>query len=183
MLHRAYRHVLAGLLALVSFGGLASAEAPYVRELRLGVLAHDVPGIWSGFRLETTTPDLNGEVVLRPALPLFGGAVRPVIGGTVNFAGGTSKGYLDARWEYETKGGLWFGLGLGIAAHNGWNDATSVDHKALGSRVLLHFPFEIGYRFDPHHSLSIYFEHYSNGYSHKYNEGIDGIGLRYGYRF
>ena len=79
--------------------------------------------------------------------------------------------------------GLWFGLGVGIGFHNGWTDATSLDHKALGSRALLHFPFEIGYRFDQHHSLSVYFEHFSNGYTRKYNEGIDGLGLRYGYRF
>ncbi|MEZ5854286.1 MAG: acyloxyacyl hydrolase [Hyphomicrobiaceae bacterium] len=55
--------------------------------------------------------------------------------------------------------------------------------KPLGSRLLFHFPAELGWRWDGHNSLSIYFEHISNGYTQDYNEGLDAIGVRYGYRF
>jgi hypothetical protein len=55
--------------------------------------------------------------------------------------------------------------------------------KALGSRVLFHIPVEIGLRFDDHNSLSVYFEHTSNGYTQDFNEGLDRLGVRYGYRF
>jgi lipid A 3-O-deacylase len=179
------RWLVAGVLTLGAVAAPVAADEgrPLIREVRFGVLAHDIPGIWSGFRLETTAPDVNGEIHFRPSVALFGGTLRPVLGGTANFNGGTSKVYVDARWEIEARNGFFFGLGLGIAAHNGWNDATSLDHKALGARALLHFPFEIGYRFQERHSISVYFEHFSNGYSHKYNEGIDGLGMRYGYRF
>jgi len=53
----------------------------------------------------------------------------------------------------------------------------------LGAHVLFHIPFEIGLRLSERRSLSIYFEHMSNGYTRSSNEGLDGIGIRYGYRF
>jgi hypothetical protein len=62
-------------------------------------------------------------------------------------------------------------------------DLEDWDRKALGSRVLFHFPAEIGYRFDERNSLSVYFEHTSNGYTVHPNEGLDRLGIRYGYRF
>ena len=57
------------------------------------------------------------------------------------------------------------------------------DKKWLGSSLLFHIPAEIGYRFDSHNSLSVYFEHTSNAYTQDYNEGMDRLGVRYGYRF
>jgi lipid A 3-O-deacylase len=58
-----------------------------------------------------------------------------------------------------------------------------LDRKALGSRVLFHIPLEVGYRFDDHNSLSAYFEHMSKAYTVSPNEGMDRLGIRYGYRF
>ncbi len=78
---------------------------------------------------------------------------------------------------------LFFAVGLGTAIHNGEKDASKPDMKALGSRVLFHIPVEIGLRFDDHNSLSVYFEHTSNGYTQDFNEGLDRLGVRYGYRF
>ena len=95
----------------------------------------------------------------------------------------TSKAYLDARWEFDLRYGVFFGLGLGAAIHDGNLNPTEPDRKALGSRVLFHIPFELGYRWDDHQSLSVYFEHTSNGNTARYNEALDNIGIRYGYRF
>jgi lipid A 3-O-deacylase len=147
------------------------------------VLAHDVPRLWSRFSLETRKPDLNAEVILSPSLAFAGGKIRPVLGGTWNTDGGTSKAYVDARWEYQTALGVFFGLGLGAAVHNGALGPNSLNHKALGSRVLFHIPIEVGYRFESGQTLSLYFEHISNGYTQTYNEGLDSLGVRYGYRF
>jgi hypothetical protein len=47
----------------------------------------------------------------------------------------------------------------------------------------LHIPFELGYRFDERQSMSVYFEHMSNGNLADHNEALDSIGIRYGYRF
>jgi lipid A 3-O-deacylase len=179
---------LKSLVAVVC-AALASTQAaaqqaavPLVHELRLGVLVHDMPGLWSGFRLERGA-DINVEALLSPSLPVFGGHLRPAIGASLSTAGQTSRGYVDARWQYETVSGVFLGLGLGAVLHNGTVGPTELDRKALGARVLFHIPFEIGYRFDKHNSLSVYFDHMSNAYTQKYNEGLDSLGVRYGYKF
>jgi lipid A 3-O-deacylase len=171
---------------LAGFAGLdeafaQSAYTPTGFEVRAGVLAHDVPDLWSGSRLERGV-DINAEL-LGPGVAFLGGTLRPAIGGSVNTSGYTSKAYLDARWEFDLRYGVFFGLGLGAAIHDGNLNPTEPDRKALGSRVLFHIPFEVGYRWDDHQSLSVYFEHTSNGNTARYNEALDNIGIRYGYRF
>ena len=151
-------------------------------ELRGGVLAHDVPGLWSGFRLEGGV-DINAELLFGYGLPFLGGTIRPAVGGSVNTEGYTSKAYVDARWEIEGPSGIFFGIGLGGAVHDGLLDPTDPDKKALGSRLLFHIPIEIGLRLDERRSISVYFEHMSNGFLADSNEGMDSIGVRYGYKF
>jgi hypothetical protein len=169
-------------MALLLQPDLAFAD-PFINELKIGVLAHDVPDLWSGFRAEPNSADINIEALLSPSLAFLGGAIRPAIGGSISTVGATSDAYIDARWQYETPSGIFFGLGLGAAVHNGQLQLEDWDRKALGSRVLFHIPAEIGYRFDDHNSLSAYFEHMSNAYTVSPNEGMDRLGIRYGYRF
>jgi lipid A 3-O-deacylase len=171
------------LLTGLAAGGEAMAQAaPSGLELRAGVLAHDVPDLWAGFSLEGGV-DINAELLFGRGLPVLGGTVRPALGVSVNTEGFTSRGYLDARWEIEWRDGLFLGLGLGAAVHNGELDAGEPDRKALGSRVLFHIPIELGYRFDARNSISVYFEHVSNWDLAEANEGLDAIGVRYGRRF
>jgi hypothetical protein len=151
-------------------------------ELRGGVLAHDVPDLWSGFRLERGV-DVNGELLFGAGWSILGGSLRPAIGGSLNTQGYTSKAYADLRWEYDTPSRVFFGIGLGAAVHDGNLSATEPDRKALGTRVLFHIPLEVGLRLDARQSLSVYFEHTSNAGTASVNEGMDGIGIRYGYRF
>jgi len=158
------------------------ATAPTGLEFRGGILAHDVPGLWSGFRLEGGV-DINAELLFGYGLPFLGGTIRPAVGGSVNTEGYTSKAYVDARWEIEGPSGIFFGIGLGGAVHDGLLDPTDPDKKALGSRLLFHIPIEIGLRLDERRSISVYFEHMSNGFLADSNEGMDSIGVRYGYKF
>lgn len=178
---------MTGAVALALGGGTivppGTAVAQVVREVKLGVLYHDAPDLWSGFRLEPRSADINFELLLTPYVRFLGGEIRPAIGASFNTRGGTSKGYIDARWEIEGPAGVFLALGIGAAVHNGEIDPIDPFKKALGSRILFHFPAEIGWRWDGHNSLSIYFEHISNGYTQDYNEGLDSIGVRYGYRF
>lgn len=151
-------------------------------EVRGGVLAHDVPYLWSGFRLEGGV-DLNAEVLFGSGMPFLFGTVRPALGASVNTSGYTSRAYADLRWEVDTPSRIFFALGIGAAVHNGLLGPTEPDQKALGSRVLFHFPIEIGLRLGDRQSVSIFFEHVSNGNLATYNEGLDSIGVRYGYKF
>ena len=154
-----------------------------IDEVKLGILYHDAPNLWSGFRLEREAADINLEVLFRPSFPLLIGSIRPVIGGSVSTLGDTSHAYAGLRWQVEMPLGLFFGLGLGAAVHDGYTLPDKVDRKALGSRALFHIPAEIGWRFDGRNSISVYFEHTSNASLARHNEGMDRIGLRYGYRF
>lgn len=172
--------LVAGLLCLGSGG----AEAQYlIREVRGGVLWHDVPELWSGFQIEKNSVDLNAELVFAPGLPFLFGMIRPVVGGSVSTVGATSHAYIDARWEIEGPAGLFLGLGVGAAVHDGHTLPDRFDRKALGSRALFHIPFEVGLRFGNSSAVSVFFEHTSNANTQRHNEGMDRIGLRYGYRF
>jgi hypothetical protein len=182
-LHRIGRAAAGATAIALCLGGAAEAGG-LLHEFKAGVLAHDVPDLWSGFRAEPNAADFNVEVILSPSMPFLGGTVRPAIGGSINTRGDTSHAYIDARWEYETPFGLYFALGLGGAVHDGAiGPEGGRDKKWLGSSLLFHIPAEIGYRFDSHNSLSVYFEHTSNAYTQDYNEGMDRLGVRYGYRF
>ena len=182
MVRRIAALLVAASIVVISAAPPASAQY-LLRELKLGVLNHDVPDLWSGFRAERNGIDLNVELILQPSIPFFFGAIRPAIGGTISTRGETSHSYIDARWEVETPVGLFFALGLGAAVHNGDLNLVRNDRKALGSRLLLHVPAEVGVRLTSTSSLSVYFEHTSNAGLARFNEGLDRLGVRYGYRF
>jgi hypothetical protein len=180
------------LVLAIAFACVAARSAPaaagedgvaaWLYEVKAGLLYHDMDYLWSGFRLENGV-DFNGEVIFAPKLELLGGAFRGALGASVNSDGGTSKAYLDLRYMVEFDSGVFVSAGGGGAIHDGELTPSRKDRKALGSRLLFHIPFEAGYRFTPHQSLSIYYDHVSNAYLAKYNEGLDTLGLRYGYRF
>ncbi|MDX2203444.1 MAG: acyloxyacyl hydrolase [Hyphomicrobiaceae bacterium] len=155
---------------------------PGAFEIKGGILWHDVPDLWSGFGVEKGV-DVNAEVLLGTGWYVLGGTLRPALGGSFSTSGYTNRGYIDARWEVDFAPRLFLGLGIGAALHDGKLDPAYADRKALGSRVLFHVPIELGLRLDARQSLSIYFEHMSNGNTARYNEALDSLGLRYGVRF
>lgn len=188
MPRRAVRTFCLTACLLAGLSVLAPVEAnagEVLHSIVIGGLWHDVPGLWSGFQTENDAIDINIEVQFAAAWALPLGTIRPVIGGTINTQGDTSHGYIDARWQVDGPSGLFFGLGLGAAIHDGETGGAGADPnmKWLGSRVLFHIPAEVGVHLDAHNDLSVYFEHTSNAYTQDYNEGMDRIGLRYGYRF
>jgi lipid A 3-O-deacylase len=170
------------IMSLLSSGFVGSAFAGgLIAEIRGGVLAHNATDLFDDPRGEDGL-DGNLEILFAPAGSFLGGAVRPALGATVSVAGHTSLAYADLRYERETASGIFFALGLGAAVHDGPLDDRP-DRKALGSRVLFHVPLELGWRWDRHQSVSLYFEHVSNAGLADENEGMDNIGMRYGYRF
>lgn len=154
----------------------------WLHEIKFGVLHHDTGSLWSNFRRENGV-DLNLEAIFSPHIQFLGGTIRPALGGSVNTVGDTSKLYAGMRWQYEHGSGLFVGIGLGGAIHDGKLHLHQSDRKALGSRVLFHIPVEIGYRFSAKGSLSVFFDHVSNANFADANEGMDTLGGRLGYRF
>lgn len=154
-----------------------------VHEFRLGVLGHDVDRMWSNLRRENGV-DYNAEIILtHPNGIFFYGEIRPSIGVSLNDKGDTSKLYAGMLWEKEYPYGLFLNLGIGFAIHNGELETNREDRKSLGARCCFRIPFEAGISLTRHHRISIAFDHISNGYLASPNEGMDTLGVRYGYRF
>lgn len=181
----AQRLARAALTLACFFGASLAVPAQaqdLVHEVKVGVLQHDTDGLWSGYKRESGF-DVNAEVILKSHMDLWGGVVRPAFGASVNSAGDTSKVYGAARWETDVFDNGFLALGLGGAVHNGHTKLTRSDRKGLGSKVLLYFPIELGYRINQHHNISLFFDHVSNAWLASPNEGMDTLGVRMGYTF
>lgn len=174
--------VLSALMIGLASPALAEDGSSFVHEISIGILDHDTDNLWSGFSRESGV-DVNGEILFKSIYELLGGSLHPALGASINVGGDTSKAYAGLRYRYELENGLFFGLGLGGAVHNGETTLVNENKKALGSRILFHIPVEAGYRFSEHYTASVYFDHVSNAYTQDANEGMDTIGVRLGYRF
>lgn len=159
-----------------------SGKNSILHEISIGILDHDTDHLWSGFSRESGV-DVNIEAMFTPSFELFGGTIRPVAGASINTSGDTSKLYIAGRWRYQFDRGVFFGLGVGGAVHDGETDVKSDDAKALGSRFLFHNALELGYRFKDNSTAAFYFDHVSNASLADPNQGLDTLGIRLGYRF
>lgn len=168
-------------------------------EIRIGALAHDIGPFSSR---EEDGVDANIELLF--ASPSFMSVLwspRPTLGVSVNSQGDTSQVYLGLTWEYQHSSGWFASFGFGGMAHDGHlvGDAKGVQQgKSLGCRFLFRESIDIGYRFAGGHSLMAHLDHSSNaslcekntsdGTAHGrhdvvLNEGLESVGLRYGYKF
>lgn len=170
------------LLAASPLHADSSSEGEWLYEVSFGLLHHDTDNLWSGFRRESGV-DLNVEALFSPIGDVLGGQLHPALGASVNTAGDTSKAYAGLRWRYGFAERFFVGAGLGAAVHDGETDFVSRDKKALGSRILFHVPLEIGFRPTENYSVSLYFDHVSNGFLADENEGMDTLGIRAATRF
>lgn len=160
-----------------------ASESGVLYGFRLGLLVHDIGGLWSHKRAEGGA-DWNAELVFRkPSFTLWGGTIFPNVGLSINSQGDTSKVYGGVVWEFLFSNGFFFNIGTGLAVHNGQLESDDANKKQLGSRVLFREPIEIGFTFYERHRISILFDHISNAYLADLNEGLDTLGVRYGYQF
>jgi hypothetical protein len=155
----------------------------WLQEVRAGLLAHDVDDLWSGSSKEEGV-DFSAELVTNyPDMFLWQGHIRSNLGLSINSQGDTSTLYAGLLWDRDLVFRTFISLGLGLAVHNGELAADEEDKKGLGSRILFRVPLELGYRFGAHHRVMFFFVHLSNAHLASPNEGMDMLGLRYGYRF
>ena len=151
--------------------------------IRIGLLAHDVGGLWSHSRAEGGV-DVNAEIVFnQPSLKLWQGVILPNMGVSIDRQHDTSKVYRGLLWEFVFDNGFFLNSGGGLAVHNGHLESDDSNKKQLGSRVLCRVPIEFGFTIQERHRISILFDHMSNAYLASPNEGMDTIGVRYGFQF
>ena len=164
----------------------------WLSEVRVGVLKHAVSLI--GNTTKETGIDGNLEVLFEA--PSFLGLLwspRPTIGLTANSsATNTDIAYGALTWEWAPWSNLILDFSLGMAVHNGELKfdpsvafpANAGRHREFGCRWLFRESFEAGWLFAKRHAATIMWSHYSHGgLCDDKNEGLDNIGVRYGYRF
>lgn len=166
------------------FSGWSLAEQNVVSEVKFGLLAHDVH-IFSSSRKEDGV-DINGEILFNlPSNSFFSlfGSPRFHLGGSVNSEGDTDQGYFGLTWDYKSDMGFFVEGSFGGAVHDGKLDIYSRERKSLGSQVLFRLSASVGYQFNKHHSLAVMVDHISNAGLASPNEGMDNVGVRYGFQF
>lgn len=164
-----------------------------VSELRGGILSHDVifPDRhdlrWPNpFRNDRESGvDINGEVLFTsPSFLEILFAPRPHVGMMINSAGDTNSLYTGATWDGQWDSGVFLEGFLGMAVHDGKRRNGNPDRIEFGSRVLFRLGAELGWRYNDTHGISLIWDHMSNaGIISSKNQGIDNIGIRYGYKF
>lgn len=186
MAHRTQRRFSRVSVSFIIFlcSGLGYADQSVISEVKLGVLAHDVH-IFSSSRKEEGA-DFNGEILFNlPSNSFFSliGSPRFHLGGSINSEGDTDQGYFGLTWDYLSDMGIFVEGSFGGAVHDGKLYSYSADRKSLGSQILFRISGSLGYQFDNHHSLAVMIDHISNAGLASPNEGMDNVGIRYGFRF
>ena len=150
-------------------------------EIRLGVLKHDFGPFSSS---EESGTDINFEVLfVSPKFLEIIGAPRPPLGVTINSGDDTDQAYFGLSWEFDVWRHLFVGLSFGGSFHNGETETNRTDKKELGCRLLFRESLELGYRFGGRHAITAFLDHVSNANLCDKNEGLENLGVRYGYRF
>lgn len=193
---------MSALLAVAVLLPPAAAHAQEQRylvldEVKFAVLAHDV-GFAGG---KEGGADINGEILfaspVRDAVaervPIYlRWLVQPRLdlGFEANTGGKTSQGYFGLTWTWQLVrnllrpgDGVEFGIGFGPSFNNGLIRTERSDRQSLGSNVLFHVSFELGYRITPRYTVSAFFDHDSNAGLARENQSINDAGLRFGLRF
>jgi hypothetical protein len=158
---------------------------------------------------ESDTIDLNAEIIFRKLRPFdvenpiadFILSPRPLIGGSANNKNETHTAYAALNWRHIFANDVFISGSFGFAYHTGnlhrptrqcppsegcnlpGNRAFDDDRRAvtLGLRVLFRESIAIGYRIKRRHLVSFYAAHISNGGLDDDNDGMNFVGIRYGY--
>ena len=163
--------------------GKTKAAGGILSEIRVGVLGHD-QGPFSSNKED----GVDAQIELRFRSPDFLGVIwspYPHIGADINSSGKTSSVWLGLVWEKPVWKKMFVGWSMGGAYHNGETDqgTAALDEKELGCNPLFRLAVNAGWRFDEHHSLDLILDHISNAKLCDTNEGLENVGVRYGYKF
>lgn len=152
-----------------------------ISEISLGVLKHD-----QGPFTDTKEDGINAHIEIRFKSPDFLDIIwgpEPHIGANFNSKGDTSQVFAGLSYEWLIWKGLFAGISVGGAYHNGETDSHLVDNKDLGCKLLFRESLTLGWEITEHHKIAAIFDHISNAKICDFNEGLENFGVRYSYRF
>ena len=179
--------LLSGVALSAGIAGGAMAQTRVVDEVLFGGFQHDTNFLASQ---REHGADVNLEVrFVSPDFLKFVWSPRLFIGGLVNTEGSTSQGYFGFGWDmtlsralFRPDDSIFFRLDLGGSV----NDEKTINgdrtHKALGSHILFRESVDFGYHWTPTWSTMISFNHISNASLAKHNQGMNDLGLRFGFK-
>jgi lipid A 3-O-deacylase len=152
-------------------------------EARIGIADHDVgvfgtdkesgPTIALSMRFKPLRGDM-WDILLNP---------RPFIGANINTTSDTSAINAGINWDWHFLPRTFASFSFGGTLHDGEDATTKLDRKELGSYALFYLAVELGYRIDTYNSLALRIDHMSNAKLADNNEGLDTVGIMYGYHF
>ena len=152
-----------------------------ITDLRVGLLLHD-----TGPFSNTKEDGLDGNVEVLFKSPTYLEKIwspRPHVGMTLNSSSDTNQLYGGLTWNWGFEGGYFIDLSFGAALHDGETKTDSTDKKSLGCSLLFRESLGLGYVISGPHSVMLHFDHISNAKLCDRNEGLENLGLRYGYSF
>jgi lipid A 3-O-deacylase len=156
----------------------------YISMVELGVANHDDNSIFA--RKKEPGVDFGGEIRFLPIDWLdFMASPRPNIGFHINNKNATNQVYTGIVWEFWFFKDFFVDPAFGLSFNDNHHLAGGPPKtKQLGSNVLFREAVELGWNFYGPHSVSVLLDHISQGHIlAKENEGMNTLGLQYGYRF
>ena len=166
-------------------------------DLRAGILAHSFgPLAWG---IESGT-DVNFEF----RFPLFDWKPfdwiwnpRFLVGATIALGNDTSQVYTGFLWRVNMSKSYFADLSVGLAAHNGTlyispyipytfilkRHFSKPDKRQLGSSTLFRLSASFGYKINETYNIALTFDHISNAYLYRRNQGLDTTGFVVGMKF
>ena len=153
----------------------------FLSEARIGVFDHDSGPVSSAteggfdvaFEFLFNSPDFL-KYIFSP---------RPHLGASIHSKGDTNQGYLGLTWTADIYESFFVELAFGGVVHDGDTDIEGEDRNDLGCSLLFRGALTAGVLIGGRHSLSLSYNHISNGGFCVDNDGQDNLGLLYGYRF
>ena len=153
----------------------------FVSEIRIGALWHDQgpfshrkeEGYDGNLEILFSSPD-EFKRIWNP---------KPHLGVSLNDSQDTNQVYAGLTWEWLFKKTYFTNFSLGGAYHDGSKVTDLTDKKSLGCNFLFRESLDIGYRFEGRHSIMAHLDHISNAKLCSTNEGLESVGIRYGYHF
>lgn len=189
-MHR-YATGILGCLCM-TFAAQSQANDTIISEVRVGLLAHDVP--ITSTHVESGV-DFNIEL-LSKRLPkienlpkIIAGLLSPWLhlGGSINSDNNTHKAYWGFTWNVNLGESYFFQVALGGVGHSGFrNDrpaALRTSRKSLGCTFMFREALELGVRLTERLSTSVMLDHISNVGLCPKNAGLDTIGSRLSWSF
>lgn len=187
-------------LGIAAFGAavaLAPAARADIAEIHVGVMAHNICVTDCKNAGKEDGPNVEFQVSFdSPDFLSWAGSPQPYVVASINTAGETSFGGFGLEWRWEFAEGWALEPGFGYIIHNGETNnpfpngspqaqAFADEHVLLGSEDLFRTSLGLTRDFEGPWEAQLFFEHLSHGQilGSGRNQGMDQIGIRFGYQF